>query len=83
MLWIVLPSHWSTGCSGKAGASAKGNRSMDQLYLSGNESDGFAEDKGKPLPFFLCFYLLSVMDEEIEVFCLSIPSVNLLVRNIP
>ncbi|PIE69823.1 MAG: hypothetical protein CSA21_00450 [Deltaproteobacteria bacterium] len=58
-------------------------RRMDQLYLSSNESDGSAEDKGETSAIFLCFYLLAVMDEEIEGFCLSIPSVNLLARNIP
>ncbi len=56
---------------------------MDKLYLSGNESDGSAEDKGREPAIFLCFYLLAIMDEEIEGFCLSIPSVNLFARNIP
>ncbi|PIE46613.1 MAG: hypothetical protein CSA42_07590 [Gammaproteobacteria bacterium] len=55
---------------------------MDQLYLSGNESDGPVEDTGETPAIFLCFYLLAVMDEEIGEFYLSILCVNLLARNI-
>ncbi|PIE56971.1 MAG: hypothetical protein CSA34_01335 [Desulfobulbus propionicus] len=58
------------------------NESMDQLYLSGNESDGSVEDMGKTPAIFLCFSLQAVMDEKIGGFCLPISCANLLARNI-
>ncbi|PIE68821.1 MAG: hypothetical protein CSA21_05300 [Deltaproteobacteria bacterium] len=56
---------------------------MGQQYLSGNESDELLKIQGKPLPFFLCFSLLAVVNEELGEFCLSIPCANLLARSIP